>query len=43
MDFADSPEQAAFRSEFRRWLEQNLPPESCTRPETAMPSLPKEH
>jgi alkylation response protein AidB-like acyl-CoA dehydrogenase len=24
MDFADSPEHAAFRAEFRRWLEQNL-------------------
>ncbi len=29
MDFADSPEHAAFRSEFRRWLEANLPPEIC--------------
>jgi alkylation response protein AidB-like acyl-CoA dehydrogenase len=29
MDFADSPEEAAFRAEFRRWLEQNLPPEIC--------------
>jgi alkylation response protein AidB-like acyl-CoA dehydrogenase len=29
MDFADSPEHAAFRSEFRRWLESNLPPEIC--------------
>jgi hypothetical protein len=43
MDFADSPEHAAFRGEFPRWLEQNLPAELCTRPETAMPSLPKEH
>src|SRR5712692_8484011 len=29
MDFADSPEHAAFRAEFRRWLETNLPPEIC--------------
>src|SRR4029077_7303623 len=29
MDFADSPEHAAFRSEVRRWLETNLPPEIC--------------
>ena len=29
MDFADSPEHAAFRSEFRHWLEGNLPPEIC--------------
>ena len=29
MDFADSPEHAAFRSEVRRWLERNLPPEIC--------------
>jgi len=29
MDFADSPEHAAFRSEFRHWLEANLPPEIC--------------
>ena len=29
MDFADSPEHAAFRTEFRRWLERNLPPEIC--------------
>ena len=29
MDFADSPEHAAFRAEFRRWLEANLPPEIC--------------
>ncbi len=29
MDFADSPEHAAFRTEFRRWLEANLPPEIC--------------
>jgi alkylation response protein AidB-like acyl-CoA dehydrogenase len=27
MDFADSPEHAAFRAEFRHWLETNLPPE----------------
>jgi hypothetical protein len=27
MDFADAPEYAAFRSEFHRWLETNLPPE----------------
>jgi len=27
MDFADSPEHAAFRAEFRHWLEANLPPE----------------
>jgi alkylation response protein AidB-like acyl-CoA dehydrogenase len=27
MDFADSPEDLAFRDEFRRWLEQNLPEE----------------
>jgi alkylation response protein AidB-like acyl-CoA dehydrogenase len=25
MDFADSPQHAAFRAEFRRWLETNLP------------------
>ena len=25
MDFADSPEHAAFRAEFRRWLDENLP------------------
>ena len=25
MDFADSPEHAAFRAEFRHWLETNLP------------------
>jgi alkylation response protein AidB-like acyl-CoA dehydrogenase len=25
MDFADSPEHAAFRAEFRQWLETNLP------------------
>src|ERR1041384_1099108 len=25
MDFADSPEHAAFRREFRDWLEANLP------------------
>ena len=25
MDFADSPEHAAFRREFRGWLEQNIP------------------
>src|SRR5260370_14119242 len=29
MDFADSPEHAAFRSHFRRWLEVNLPAEIC--------------
>jgi alkylation response protein AidB-like acyl-CoA dehydrogenase len=29
MDFADSPEHAAFRAEFRQWLEANLPPEIC--------------
>ena len=29
VDFADSPEHAAFRIEFRRWLERNLPPEIC--------------
>src|SRR5271166_799003 len=29
MDFADSPEHAAFRSEVRRWLESNLPAEIC--------------
>src|SRR5712691_5114258 len=29
MDFADSPEHAAFRTEFRRWLETNLPTEVC--------------
>jgi hypothetical protein len=29
MDFADSPEHAAFRAEFRRWLEENLPHEIC--------------
>jgi len=29
MDFADSPEHAAFRCEFRRWLDANLPPEIC--------------
>src|ERR1700739_2136985 len=29
MDFADSPEHAAFRAEFRRWLEDNLPSEIC--------------
>ena len=29
MDFADSPEHGAFRSEFRRWLETNLLPEIC--------------
>ena len=27
MDFADSPEHAAFRAEFREWLEANLPEE----------------
>ncbi|MGH7064483.1 MAG: acyl-CoA dehydrogenase family protein, partial [Stellaceae bacterium] len=25
MDFADSPEHAPFRAEFRRWLDANLP------------------
>src|SRR5262250_41211 len=29
MDFADSPEHAAFRGEIRRWLEANLPAEIC--------------
>jgi alkylation response protein AidB-like acyl-CoA dehydrogenase len=29
MDFADSPEHAAFRAEFREWLADNLPPELC--------------
>ncbi len=29
MDFADSPEHAAFRTEFRHWLETNLPSEIC--------------
>ncbi|HEX4614839.1 MAG TPA: acyl-CoA dehydrogenase family protein, partial [Stellaceae bacterium] len=29
MDFADSAEHAAFRAEFRHWLEGNLPPEIC--------------
>src|SRR5262252_9436681 len=29
MDFSDSPEHAAFRAEFRCWLEENLPPEIC--------------
>ena len=29
MDFADSPEHAAFRSEVRRWLEANLPADIC--------------
>jgi len=29
MDFADSPEYAAFRSEVRRWLDANLPSEIC--------------
>ena len=29
MDFADSPEHAAFRSEVRRWLEANLRSEIC--------------
>src|SRR5215470_16883787 len=29
MDFADSPEHAAFRAEFRDWLEANLPAEIC--------------
>jgi hypothetical protein len=31
MGFADRPEHAAFRAEFRRWLETNLPPEICER------------
>ena len=25
MDFRDSPEEAAFRSELRRWIDTNLP------------------
>ena len=29
MDFADSHEHAAFRAEFRRRLEDHLPPEIC--------------
>ena len=29
MDFEYTPEQEAFRKEFRRWLEANLPPELC--------------
>ena len=29
MDFADSPEHTAFRSELRQWLEGNLPAEIC--------------
>ena len=29
MDFADSPEHAVFRAEFRHWLEGNLPAEIC--------------
>src|SRR5208283_4202499 len=29
MDFADSPEHAEFRAEFRQWLAANLPPEIC--------------
>jgi hypothetical protein len=29
MDFADSPEHAAFSAEFRQWLETNLPLEIC--------------
>ena len=29
MDFADSSEHAAFRAEFRQWLEKNLPAEIC--------------
>jgi alkylation response protein AidB-like acyl-CoA dehydrogenase len=29
MDFEYSPEQEAFRKEFRGWLEANLPPELC--------------
>ena len=27
MDFADAPEDAQFRAEFRQWLERNLPEE----------------
>jgi alkylation response protein AidB-like acyl-CoA dehydrogenase len=30
MDFADSPEHAAFRAEFRGWLGANLPPRSAS-------------
>jgi len=29
MDFADIPEHAAFRAEFRHWLETHLPAEIC--------------
>ena len=29
MDFADNPEHAAFRAEFRQWLAVNLPPDLC--------------
>ena len=29
MDFADSPEHAAFRGKVRGWLEANLPSEIC--------------
>src|SRR6201985_2956822 len=29
MDFADSSEHAAFRAEFRHWLEENTPAEIC--------------
>jgi alkylation response protein AidB-like acyl-CoA dehydrogenase len=29
MDFADSPDYAEFRAEFRQWLAANLPPEIC--------------
>src|SRR5215467_9116529 len=29
MDFADSPEHAEFRAEFRQWLSANLPQEIC--------------
>src|SRR5271168_2174148 len=29
MDFADSPEHAAFRAEFRHWLAANLPAQIC--------------
>ena len=29
MDFQYSPEQEAFRSELRGWLEAHLPPELC--------------
>jgi len=29
MNFADTAERTAFRAEFRRWIEENLPPEIC--------------